>query len=145
MTTWRTRLARTALGAAALAALASAGCAGDDPLSSQDNTPPSLSVVQPGAEAVLQTPRPTFLVRVSDSGSGVFVSTINVVIDGRNVSQAFINGYDPVRGEIRVTGLIELADGLHTMVIRVADNAANSSSLTRTFTTLSGGASGGGT
>jgi hypothetical protein len=133
------RIARARLLGFALAALAWAGCGDDDPLSGDDNTPPALSVVQPSSEAVLPTSRPLFVVRIADSGSGVFVSTLNVQVDGRNVSQAFINGYDADEDESRVPGLIEFEDGLHTMTVRVADNAGNASTTTVTFTTLAGG------
>jgi hypothetical protein len=138
MTTHTQRL-RGSMLAAAFAVLAGAGCSGDDPFGASDNTPPSLNVVQPAEEAVLQTSRPMFVVRIADSGSGVFVSTLNVQLDGRNVSQAFINGYDPDRDESRVPGLLELEDGLHTLIVRVADNAGNASTTTVLFTTLSGG------
>jgi hypothetical protein len=123
----------------ALAALAWAGCSDEDPIGSQDNTPPAVSVVQPADAALLQTSRPSFLIRLSDSGSGVFVATLEVLIDGQNVSQPFINGYDGDQGESRVPGLIELEDGLHTMRVRVADNAGNATVQTIMFTTLNDG------
>ena len=132
------RSARLAL-AAALAMLAWAGCSDENPVGSQDNTPPAVSVVEPADAALLQTSRPSFLIRLSDSGSGVFVATIEVLIDGQNVSQPFINGYDGDQGESRVPGLIELEDGLHTMRVRVADNAGNATTRTLMFTTLDGG------
>jgi hypothetical protein len=135
----RRRIPRAPLLGIALAALAWVGCGDDDPLSGSDNTPPALSVLQPSSEAVLTTSRPLFVVRLADGGSGVFVSTLNVQMDGRNVSQAFINGYHADNDESRVPGLIELEDGLHTMIVRVADNAGNASTTTVTFTTLSGG------
>ncbi len=138
MTTHWKRL-RASLLTAALAALAVAACSNDDPFGGDDNTPPSLNVVQPAAEAVLETRRPVFVVRVADSGSGVFVPTLHVQLDGQNVSQPFINGYDPDRDETRVPGLLELEDGLHTLIVRVADNAGNASTTTVLFTTLSGG------
>ena len=134
-----TRIPRAPLLGLALAALAWVGCGNDDPLSGDDNTPPSLNVIQPSSEAVLTTNRPLFVVRLADSGSGVFVSTLNVQLDGRNVSQSFINGYDADNDQSRVPGLIELEDGLHTMTVRVADNAGNASTTTVTFTTLAGG------
>jgi hypothetical protein len=125
--------------AAALALLAWAGCSDENPLGGQDNTPPAVSVVQPADAALVQTSRPAFLVRLSDSGSGVFVATLEVLIDGQNVSQPFINGYNGDQGESRVPGLIELADGLHTMRVRVADNAGNATTQTIMFTTLNNG------
>jgi hypothetical protein len=121
--------------------LAGVGCrdSGDTLAPRRDATPPEITIVQPADGDEVLTTRPSFLIRVSDAGSGVFCSTLEAIIDGADFSQFFLSGCNATTGEVRAAGQIQLEGGANTLVFRIADRAGNVATATRTFTVTPGG------
>ncbi len=124
------------MGLAALLALAS--CSGDDggPSGPRDATPPTITVVNP-SEGSFVGARPSFFIRVTDLGSGVFCNSIEATISGANVSEFFRRGCEEESGDVSVAGGAinpGLADGGRTLTFRISDRAGNQATATRQFT-----------
>jgi hypothetical protein len=121
-----TRAARwVAWGAVSMLAVACNG--GDEPSGPRDTIPPQVHILQPADQTtvIARDGHPQFRIQLTDSGSGIFDSSIQVTIDGRAVSDAFRNAFDDTDGEIQLRSPIALADGGHNLVVTVNDQAGN--------------------
>lgn len=131
-------------GTACLAASVVVACGeGREPIGPADGTPPAVTILQPAAQAVVNTSRPTFVARVTDAEDRLFPGTINATIDGRDFSQTFLNGFDG-GDQIVVSGTVQLEDGAHTLQLRISDRSGNRGSASVTFTVVGSGGGGGG-
>lgn len=126
--------------ALALAGAAAASCSdGGGPSNPSDTVPPEILIQQPANNTTVIAPdgRPQFVIELSDRGSGIFDSSIDAVLDGRSVSDAFRNGFDEADGEIQVKSPIFLADGSRLLVLTVSDREGNEARAQSRFTVSS--------
>ena len=86
-----------------------------------DTKAPQVSHISPADGAVLDTSLPEFVVRVTDNGSGVNLSSLSLLIDGQTVKTN-----KKYRDELVVLTLERgLAEGAHTFSIMAEDLAGN--------------------
>lgn len=117
----------TLLALIAGAALA-AGCSGDDVTGRTDVTPPSITFVSPVNGGNVTTERPPFVIEVTDGGSGIFCTSVQATIDGRDYSGAFRNGCDEDLEEVNVSPSTinpPLIGPSHTLNFKISDFAGN--------------------
>ncbi|HEY7462580.1 MAG TPA: hypothetical protein VIC59_12010 [Gemmatimonadota bacterium] len=125
---WGRQARRGAWVAALALAGAVASCSDEGgPSGPNDTIPPEILIRQPADNTTVFAAdgRPTFVIELSDGGTGIFDSSIQAVLDGRNVSDAFRNGFDEADGEIRLKSPIFLADGGRLLVLTVSDQRGN--------------------
>jgi hypothetical protein len=118
-------------------AAAAAACSGDEgPSGIRDTIPPEILIRQPANNTTVIAPdgRPQFVVELSDGGSGIFDSSIQATIDGRDVSDPFRNAFDETEGEISLSSPIVLADGGRLLVVTVSDRQGNEGTAQSRFT-----------
>lgn len=94
---------------------------------------PTVSAISPATGSSVITNSPTVTFTVTDSDSGIDISTLDIKVDGTSVStgittSAMTGGYS-----VTLTGLT-LTDGSHTIVASVSDHDGNSDSESTTFT-----------
>ncbi|GEM_PF-3888449 len=95
-----------------------------------DRTAPQITNLVPAEGATLDTPRPTMSASFSDALSGVKVSTIHITLDNVDkTAQATVSATG-----FSFTPSADLADGNHTLIVSLADNAGNPATATRHFT-----------
>jgi hypothetical protein len=98
-----------------------------------DNTPPVISRIVPGDEALLMTSMPLISADYADEtdGSGLNLGTAKLIVDGQDVSSQTDIG----AGGIRYTPRAGLVEGVHTVSLGVSDQADNISQISWSFTT----------
>ncbi len=99
--------------------------------SSVDRTAPVIANLVPAENSATQNLRPTMSATFSDALSGVKVSTIHIVLDGvdkTSLATVSATGFT-------FTPASNLSQAAHTLVVSLADNAGNTASATRHFTT----------
>lgn len=96
----------------------------------KETVSPVVSFVTPTNNAGLTTAKPTFKVRVTDSGSGVDPSTFSLKIDNGNPVSSADYTYTAITDgyEFTYTPSAALADGSHTIVATASDYDGNTSS-----------------
>jgi hypothetical protein len=88
-----------------------------------DTIKPQLAIVSPVGP--VNTTTPSAQIQYSDSGSGVNTDTLQVLLDGVDVTSSFSKGVTSAAGTLATpTGLSE---GPHTLQVTVADKAGNPS------------------
>src|SRR5579864_7109720 len=88
-----------------------------------DTVPPQITIDPIG---FTNNPSPPAVVRYSDAGSGVNLSTLHVLVDGADVTSTFSVGASSAQGVLATgTGLPE---GQHSIQATITDNAGNVSS-----------------
>lgn len=99
-----------------------------------DNTPPVLTITAPADGSSVSTQIPIITLGYSDATSGVNLSTLQVTMDGLDVTSAF------ARTPTGATATLAspLTDGPHTVRASIADQAGNVNSTTATLTVRSG-------
>lgn len=88
-----------------------------------DTVPPQISIDPIG---FTNNPTPAAVVRYSDSGSGVNLSTLHILLDGADVTASFSQGASSAQGILGAGAA--LAEGRHSLQATIADNAGNISS-----------------
>ncbi|MBI2190602.1 MAG: hypothetical protein HYU36_01290, partial [Planctomycetes bacterium] len=96
-----------------------------------DFTPVSFRDLQPSEGEILRDPWPVLSGSFSDNLSGPALESLVVRLDGQDVTQG---------AEVSETGFsavptADLADGVHTLMVSMADNAGNMSAAATTFMT----------
>jgi hypothetical protein len=120
-----------------LAGVAAAACSDEGgPSGIRDTIPPEVLIRQPAdnTTVVAFDGRPQFTIELSDGGSGIFDSSIQVTLDGRDVSDPFRNAFDEANGRISVKSPVALADGSRLLVFSVSDQRGNEKTAQSRFT-----------
>jgi fibronectin type 3 domain-containing protein len=98
-----------------------------------DKTPPILNVISPAMGSTLNTSKPEISVEFSDVLSGINLSTVNLYLDGMDVTMDA--SFTP--SGLTYTPIIALQDGTHTIQVSASDNAGNTGETSNTLTTKS--------
>ena len=95
-----------------------------------DNTPPTVAITAPADGSTIPIKNPTLTVTYSDATAGINASAFRATLDGADISGAFaVSGSGAT-----ATAPTPLAEGPHTLVAMIADQAGNGSSASATFT-----------
>ena len=98
-----------------------------------DTVPPSLAIVSPAQPIVVNVAAPPIAVAYHDGGSGVDTATLQILLDGQNLTAACTVG-----AQSATCTPPPLAAGTHTVVANLRDHAGNAASATRSFQLLIG-------
>jgi hypothetical protein len=98
-----------------------------------DAVPPSLAIVAPAQPVLVNVASPSIGVAYRDGGSGVDTSTLQVLLDGQDLTAACTVG-----AQSASCAPPALAAGAHTIVANLSDHAGNAASATRSFQLLLG-------
>ena len=124
-----------------LASVAGAVTCGDEdaPSGPRDTIAPEVVIRAPANNTTILAldHRPQIVVDVTDSGSGVFDSSIQGTLDGVDISDALRNGFDEDDDQISVKSPIAIGDGSRLLVVTVSDQAGNEGSTQSRFTVSS--------
>ena len=93
-----------------------------------DNTSPTLAITAPAQGSAVSTSTPALSVSYSDATTGV--NAFHATLDGADISSLFV--VTPTGATATVP--TPLAEGPHTLVAMIADQAGNGSSVSSTFT-----------
>lgn len=99
-----------------------------------DNTPPTVAIPAPLDGGTVPMRTPELRVSYSDATTGVNPSTFRATLDGSDISAAF--AVSPPGATATVP--TPLANGPHTLVARIADQAGNVKSASALFTVSTG-------
>lgn len=99
------------------------------PIISKDNLAPRISKLSPNEDSYVNNLRPVISVILEETGSGIDESSIELKLDGVKVTPAF----NPTTKIITYSPDADLVQGMHTVELSVADNAANLNSATWRF------------
>lgn len=99
-----------------------------------DNTPPTVAIPAPLDGGTVPTRTPELRVSYSDATTGVNPSTFRATLDGSDISAAF--AVSPPGATATVP--TPLANGPHTLVASIADQAGNVKSASALFTVSTG-------
>lgn len=98
-----------------------------------DTVPPFLAIVAPAQPLVVNVASPPIAVAYHDGGSGVDTSTLQILLDGQDLTAACTVG-----AQSATCTPPPLAAGTHTVVANLHDHAGNAASATRSFQLLIG-------
>ena len=93
----------------------------------KETTAPTVSNVSPSNNSYLATSTPTITAELRDNDSGVDISTLSLKIDNVAVSSGITTSQVSGGYNISYTPASALADGAHTIKIKVSDNDGNES------------------
>jgi hypothetical protein len=93
-----------------------------------DTVPPSLAIVAPAQPVVVNVASPPIAVAYHDGGSGVDTSTLQVLLDGQDLTAACTVG-----AQSATCTLPPLAAGTHVVVAKLRDHAGNAATATLSF------------
>jgi len=93
-----------------------------------DTTAPEVVVLRPGTSLAANNPSAAVMVSYSDAGTGVALNTLQVSVDGADVTASC-----EVRESSAACASQPLASGSHTVLARIRDAAGNQGSGTQTF------------
>lgn len=93
-----------------------------------DTTPPAILNLTPPENSIINT-TPLICVNYSDSGSGVNISSVRIIVDGTERTENATITPDSICYTPSA-----LSDGLHNVTVILKDNAGNSNSTTWNFT-----------
>ncbi len=93
-----------------------------------DQTPPTITILEPQPEAILPGPKVTIKIKVQDETSWVDEENILLLLNGNSLDHVF----DPETGIIEA--VVSLEPGSYTIQARVADIAGNTVEETWSFT-----------
>jgi Glucodextranase, domain B/Carboxypeptidase regulatory-like domain len=117
-----------------------AGAAGPGPRlvllsesATNDTVPPSLTIVAPAQPVLVNVASPAITVTYRDGGSGVDTSTLQILLDGQDVTGSCTAG-----PQSATCSPPPLTAGTHSLVARIRDHAGNAASATFTFQLLIG-------
>lgn len=98
-----------------------------------DQVPPSLAITSPGQPILVNDPAPAVVVEYADGGSGVDLATLQVLVDGQDVTPSCTPG--PQTASCRAP---TLATGNHSVQARLTDHAGNAAQASAAFQLLLG-------
>ncbi len=94
-----------------------------------DSTPPVVDWLTPAEGEILKDPAPLYRVRYADTGSGLDLATLKILIDGADQTASFNRQSD----EASYDSLAALGDGAHVLRAEIKDVAGNAGIATRNF------------
>jgi fibronectin type 3 domain-containing protein len=96
-----------------------------------DKTAPTINIISPQNDAVLNLSKPEIAIEFSGGFSGIDTVTVNLFLDGFDVtSDALITA-----SGLTYTPNTALQDGAHSILVSISDNANNTGNVSTTFTT----------
>ncbi|HEX4966359.1 MAG TPA: DNRLRE domain-containing protein [Thermoanaerobaculia bacterium] len=98
-----------------------------------DQVPPSLAITSPSQPILVNDPAPAVVVEYSDGGSGVDLATLQVLVDGQDVTASCATG--PQSASCHVPSL---AAGSHTVQALLKDRTGNAAQASASFQLLLG-------
>jgi hypothetical protein len=98
-----------------------------------DQVPPVLAITSPSQPILVNDPAPAVVVEYSDGGSGVDLATLQVLVDGQDVTPSCASG--PQSASCHAS---TLAAGNHTVQALLRDRAGNAAQASAAFQLLLG-------
>jgi hypothetical protein len=98
-----------------------------------DQVPPSLAITSPNQPIMVNDPAPTVIVEYSDGGSGVDLTTLQVLADGQSITTGCAAG-----AQSATCHAPTLAAGNHTVQASLRDHAGNAAQASAAFQLLLG-------
>lgn len=105
---------------------------------SEDHTPPVLTIIDPAANSAINTPQAHLDIHYQDlpgtgepSASGVNVNTLQVLLDGVDRTSLFTKRSDEATADLPAS--LALSAGPHTIAASIQDNAGNTAHATSNF------------
>jgi len=98
-----------------------------------DSVPPSLAITSPDQPILVNQPAPTVVVEYADGGSGVDLATLQVLVDGQDITASCATGPQSATCHAPT-----LAAGSHAVQARLKDRAGNAAQASAAFQLLLG-------
>jgi Glucodextranase, domain B len=99
-----------------------------------DQVPPSLAITSPNQPVLVNDPAPTIALAYADGGSGIDLATLQVLVDGQDVTAACVVG--PQSATCHAAPI--LAAGNHAVQALLRDRAGNAAQASAAFQLLLG-------